>query len=79
MKTDVYCRVLQEKIDMLTKIFEAYSHLGIVSTLERGTGLVVIRGTEDTCPEIEKILITLPFKVEIVNAQNLEDIPKSEA
>lgn len=67
MQNDVYCRVLPEKIDMLTKIFEGYSHLGIVSTLERSTGLVVIRGTKDTCPEIEKILATLPFKVEIVN------------
>jgi len=51
---------------MLTKIIEGYEHLGIVSTIERKSGLVVIRGSEDTYPEIKKILSTLPFSLEIL-------------
>ncbi|NLT21405.1 MAG: DUF4911 domain-containing protein [Syntrophomonadaceae bacterium] len=50
---------------MLTKIFEAYEYLGVVSTLNRSEGIVVIRGTVDTYTDIIEILPNLPFFVEI--------------
>ncbi|NLO21090.1 MAG: DUF4911 domain-containing protein [Syntrophomonadaceae bacterium] len=51
---------------MLTKIIEAYDHLGIVSTLNRQQGMVIIRGTVDTRPELLKILVNLPFPLETI-------------
>ena len=50
---------------MLTKIFEAYEYLGVVSTLNRSDGIVIIRGTADTYTEIMEILPNLPFIVEV--------------
>jgi hypothetical protein len=61
MPSAIRAQVAPENIDLLTRIIEAYNHLGIVSTLDRGQGLVIIRGTEDTCPELEEIIGNLPF------------------
>lgn len=67
MKPDIMARVAARDIDMLTKIIEAYENLGIVSTVEREAGLVRIRGTEDTIPELMKILKHLDFDVQILD------------
>lgn len=61
MHHDIKGQTAPEDIDMLTKIIEAYEHLGIVSTLDRHRGIVIIRGTEDTAAELEIILANLPF------------------
>lgn len=66
MKTNIHARLAPENIDMLSKIIEAYEHLGIVSTLDQDTGLVLIRSTEDTCADLLEILSNLPFPLEIV-------------
>jgi len=52
---------------MLNKIIEGYGHLGIVSTIDRKAGLVVVKVTEETYPEIKQILLNLPFQVQILN------------
>jgi|LFRM01.1.fsa_nt_gb hypothetical protein len=65
MKSEIIAQVNPENIDFLTRIIEAYDYLGIVSTLDRQKGLVIIRGTEDTCPELEIILKNLPFPIQI--------------
>lgn len=67
MISSIYLRLEPRNIDMLTRIIEACSHLGVVSTLDRQNGLVIIRGTADTIPEIENILPNLPFVVERTN------------
>lgn len=64
MNSNVYIRLDTRHIDMLTRIIEACSHLGVVSTLDRRQGLVIIRATPDTIPEIERLLPELPFAVE---------------
>jgi len=66
MSSKIYLRLEPRNIDMLTRIIEACSHLGVVSTLDRRQGLVIIRGTPDTSPEIELLLPELPFPVERV-------------
>lgn len=66
MKTNIHARLAPENIDMLSKIIEAYEHLGIVSTLDRNTGLVLIRSTEDTYADLLEILSHLPFPLKIV-------------
>jgi len=65
-KSDIYVRVAPENIDMLTKIVEAYEYLGVVSTLDKKEGRVIIRGTVDTKSEILEILKTLSFPVELI-------------
>lgn len=52
-------------IDLLTRIVEAYEHLGVVSTIDRQQGLVVVRGTADTSQDLLHILSHLPFDVAI--------------
>lgn len=65
MRNQIYARLQPEKIDMLTKLIEAYDHIGIVSTIDQSRGLVVIRSTEDCLPELEEILHHLPFSIEL--------------
>lgn len=60
-------RVSPDCIDMLTKLIEAYDHLGIVSTLDRTSGQVVIRVTPDTWLEVMEILRHLPFPITILD------------
>lgn len=66
MHNEIYARVAPERIDMLTKLIEAYDNLGIVSTIDQACGKVVIRVTPDTWPEMMVILGHLPFPVEII-------------
>lgn len=66
IENNIYARVAVKDIDMLTKIIEAYEHLGVVSTISQKQGTVIIRGTEDTRSELIQILNTLPFPVEII-------------
>lgn len=66
MSSDIYGRVEPVNIDMLSKIIEAYEHLGIVSTLDRHQGLVVIRCTEDTREDMLGILESLPFPIRLL-------------
>ncbi|HRY12367.1 MAG TPA: DUF4911 domain-containing protein [Syntrophomonadaceae bacterium] len=69
MKDDIFARVKPDKIDMLTKIVEAYDNLGVVSTLDRNSGQVVVRVTPDTWEDMMKILENLPFPIEIMAAE----------
>lgn len=66
MSNDIYGRVEPVKIDMLSKIIEAYEYLGIVSTLDRHQGLIVIRCTEDTREDMLGILESLPFPISLL-------------
>ncbi len=69
IKSEIYARVAVQDIDMLTKIIEAYDHLGIVSTINRPEGLVIVRGTADTRLDLLQILTSLPFPLEIIEEQ----------
>jgi len=66
MSEQIYARVAPEKIDMLTKLVEAYDNLGIVSTIDQASGRVVVRVTPDTWAAIMEILRNLPFAIEIL-------------
>lgn len=69
MKHEIFVLVRPEKIDLLTKLVEAYDHLGVVSTLDRENGFVIVRVTPDTYREVEEILQTLPFPVELLSEE----------
>ncbi|MCR4400403.1 MAG: DUF4911 domain-containing protein [Syntrophomonadaceae bacterium] len=53
-------------IGLLAKLMEGYDGLGIVSTLDAAAGLVAVYVTLDTRREVEEILATLPFAVEVL-------------
>lgn len=65
MKDEIYAQVSPDRIDMLTKLVEAYDHLGVVSTLDQKQGTVVVRVTTDTWAEMLEILHHLPFPITI--------------
>jgi hypothetical protein len=67
MKREIQARVSPDRIDMLTRLIEAYDHLGIVSTLDQVSGKVVIRVTPDTWPEMIEILQHLPFPIALLD------------
>lgn len=64
MNPKIFLRLEPRNIDKLTRIIEACSHLGVVSTLDRREGLVVVRGTPETIPELEMLLSQMPFELE---------------
>lgn len=64
---NIYLKVDPPNIDMISKIIEAYEHLGIVSTLDSRQGLLVVRCTVDTREDILQILATLPYPVELLH------------
>jgi len=63
MKNEIIAWVAPDRIDMLTKVVEAYDNLGIVSTLDQASGMVTIRVTPDTWAEMVEILHNLPFSI----------------
>jgi len=52
-------------IDMLNRILEGAGHLGVMSTLDRQQGLVLIRATEGTAPDLLNLIHNLPFSCDI--------------
>lgn len=71
MKDEIYAQLATEKIDLLTKLIEAYDHLGIVSTLDREKGKVIIRVSPDTYDDVHQILMNLPFPIQILPGKTL--------
>jgi len=65
VKDEIYAQVSPDRIDILTKLVEAYDHLGVVSTLDQNQGTVLIRVTTDTCSEMLEILQHMPFPITI--------------
>lgn len=44
-------------------IIEGYEHMGVVSTIDREKGIIVIRSTEDMLPELMKVVKNFSFPV----------------
>jgi hypothetical protein len=64
---NIWLTVNPADIDLLNKIIEGYEHLGVLSTIDRHNGLVVVRGTADTRRDLMHILTNLPFEISIKN------------
>lgn len=62
----IYLRLAPRDIDFLNRIMEGYDGLGIVSTLDRRAGLVVIRVTPDTRADVLAIISSLPVNFEFI-------------
>jgi len=66
MSDGVYIKVRPCNITFVSRIMEGYEYFGVVTTLDREKGLLVIRTTPDMRPEIQDILMSLPIQVEFV-------------
>lgn len=59
-------RILTEpcNVNYVNRIMEGYEYLGVVTTVDRSAGLLMIRATPDTADEVRRILADLPVKIE---------------
>lgn len=62
----VYARVEPDKIIQIDRIFEGHSGLGIVSTIDGKSGLIVVHVTPDTKSEAIEVLKQIPWEVEVL-------------
>ena len=60
-------QVLPSNISFVNWIIEGYEHVGVVSTLDREKGLIIIRSTEDMLPELRKIIANFIFPVHVID------------
>jgi putative protease len=65
----IYAVLRPEKIDMLSKLLEGFEGLGVVSTLDRQLGLVLIRVTHDTGSEVLEVLQHFPFPIQVFKTE----------
>lgn len=66
LSNPIYVQVEPRNVNFINRIMEGYEYLGVVSTLDRTTGLLVIRATPDTAGEVREILAHLPIAVRYI-------------
>ncbi|MBP7255133.1 MAG: DUF4911 domain-containing protein [Negativicutes bacterium] len=59
MKTEIFLKVNKEDINYINRIMEGYEYLGVVSTIDKKEGIIVIRTTTDMYDEAKVILENL--------------------
>ena len=59
MKTETFLKVNKEDINYINRIMEGYEYLGVVSTIDKKEGIIVIRTTTDMYDEAKVILENL--------------------
>ena len=59
MKTEIFLKVNKEDINYINRIMEGYEYLGVVSTIDKNEGIIVIRTTTDMYDEAKVILENL--------------------
>ncbi|MGL5512749.1 MAG: DUF4911 domain-containing protein [Sporomusa sp.] len=63
-------QVSPKDINYVNRIIEGYEYLGVVSTLDRAAGILVIRATPDTAGEVRTILANLPVTIRYMEETN---------
>lgn len=67
MSNDVQIVVDPCRITYVSRIMEGYEYLGVVTTIDRARGLLVIRSTADSRHDAIAVLKSLPIRVEFVS------------
>lgn len=65
----IYIQVEPKYVNYVNRIMEGYEYLGVVSTLNRQEGILVIRATPDTAAEVREILAHLPIEPRYVDIE----------
>lgn len=66
MAEKLLARIDPSQINYVNRIFEGYEYLGVLSTVNREEGLIMIRTTPDCYKEAVAVLKHLPISVEFV-------------
>lgn len=59
-------QVEPRNVNFVNRIMEGYEYLGVVSTLDRKAGILMIRVTPDTAGDAREILANLPVEVQYI-------------
>ena len=62
MKELVKIKINPKDINFFNRILEGYEYLGMVSTLDKKAGIVIVRTTPDTYDEVREIIDHLPLE-----------------
>ena len=65
--SDIYLQIAPGEINFINRIMEGYEYLGVVTTLDKNRGILVIRATADTRAEVEHVLAHLPISVQYID------------
>lgn len=63
----VYFRIATRDVNYVNRIFEGYEYIGVVSTVDKARGILVVRATPDTAEAARLILANLPLELEFVD------------
>lgn len=62
----VRAKVARRDINMLVKLVEGLGHLGVVTTVDKLEGEVLIQTTKDCWPDLEVALQHMPIQIELI-------------
>lgn len=65
----IYIQIEPKYVNYVNRIMEGYEYLGVVSTLDRQKGILLIRVTPDTTKEVREILAHIPIDIHYVNIE----------
>ncbi|MFZ3102797.1 MAG: DUF4911 domain-containing protein [Desulfitobacteriaceae bacterium] len=63
----VRAKVARQDINMLVKLVEGMGHLGVVTTLDKLEGEVLIQTTRDCWPDLKVALQHMPIGIELLD------------
>ena len=66
----VKASVAREDIQMLVKLVEGLGHLGVVTTIEKAEGTVLMQTTKDCWPDLIAAIREMPINVTIPEDQD---------
>ncbi|MCI1822292.1 MAG: DUF4911 domain-containing protein [Megasphaera sp.] len=70
----VYFRIKPENMTFVTRIIEGCEYLGVVTALDGKKGIGFVRTVIDTKELTKEILMSLPFRVELLDVNQLKII-----
>ena len=63
----VKLKVATPDISFVNWIIEGYEHIGVVSTIDRENGIIIIRSTKDMMEDLLKIIDNFTFPVAFID------------
>lgn len=67
MESDLYLQLQPQDINYVNRIMEGYEYLGMVTTLNRQSGLLRVRCTPDTKEEARAVLEGLKISLRFIS------------
>lgn len=72
MTEKIYIQVDPHAINYVNRIMEGYEYLGVVSTVNKAEGILLIRVTPDTAEEVKEILNHLAVNITYLDSDTEE-------